>query len=80
MSLLRCMFLTNFLPLGNSGIVHPGHLPQKGRASLVAQWLGLHAASAGDLGSIPDQGSGSCMLQLKISHTTAKTQHSQINK
>ena len=80
MHFLRCMFLTDFLPLGNRGIIHPGHLPKKRRASLVAQWLGLHTASAGDLGSIPDQGSGSHKLQLKTSHTTAKTQHSQINQ
>ena len=31
------------------------------RASLVAQWLRLHAPSAGGLGSVPDQGTRSHM-------------------
>ncbi|TEA38540.1 hypothetical protein DBR06_SOUSAS110452, partial [Sousa chinensis] len=35
--------------------------------SLVVQWLGLHAPSAGSLGSIPVQGARSHMLQLKDS-------------
>ena len=44
--------------------------------SLVVQWLKLCAPNAGDLGSIPGQGSH--MLQLKILHDT--TWCSQINK
>ena len=54
--------------------------------SLVVQWLRLHAANAGGLGSIPGQGTRSHMLQLrvhmpqlKIPHTTTKTWHSQIS-
>ena len=61
--------------------------------SLVVQWLRLHAANAGGLGSIPGQGTRSHMLQLrvhmpqlKIPHAamktknpTTKTLHSQIN-
>ena len=47
--------------------------------SLVIQWLGLHTPNAGGLGSIPGQRTRSHMLQLKISHTATKTQHSQIN-
>lgn len=47
MSFLGCMFLTDFLPLGDSGLIYPGHLPKKGGASLVAQWLGLYAACRG---------------------------------
>ena len=39
-----------------------------------------HTPNAGGLGSIPSQGTRSHMLQLKISHATAKIQHSQINK
>ena len=35
-------------------------------ASLVVQWLRLHAPNAGGLDSIPGQGTGSYMLQLKI--------------
>ena len=55
--------------------------------SLVVQRLRLQAPNAGSLGSIPGQGTGAhvpqlrvCMLQLKILHTSTKTQHSQINK
>ena len=33
--------------------------------SLVVQWLRLHAPNAGGLGSIPGQGTGSHMPQLK---------------
>ena len=61
---------------------------------LVVQWLSLHAANAGGLGSIPGQGTRSRMLQLrahmlqlrahmpqlKIRHAATKTLHSQINK
>ena len=36
--------------------------------SLVVQWLRLHAANAGGLGSIPGQGTRSHMLQLRV-HT-----------
>ena len=49
----------------------------------MIQWLRLHAAKAGGLGLIPDQGSRSHILQLKkkkkILHATTKTQFSQIN-
>ena len=48
--------------------------------SLAVQWLRLHAPNAEGLGSILGQRTGSYMLQLKILHTAAKTQHSQINK
>ncbi|TEA23250.1 hypothetical protein DBR06_SOUSAS5510065, partial [Sousa chinensis] len=34
--------------------------------SLVVQWLGLHAPNAGGWGSIPGQGNGSHMPQLKV--------------
>ena len=47
--------------------------------SLVAQGLRLLAPNAGVLGSIPDQGTRSHMLQLKLLHATTKTQDSQIN-
>ena len=47
---------------------------------LVIQWLGLHAPSAGNPGSILGQGTRSHMLQLKISHATTKAQNSQISK
>ena len=48
--------------------------------SLVVQWLKLHTPNAGDLGSIPGQGtildptccSQDCMLQLKIPHVATK--------
>ena len=33
--------------------------------SLVVQWLRLHAPNAGGMGSIPHQGTGSHMSQLK---------------
>ena len=39
---------------------------------LVVQWLRLHAPSAGDSGSVPDWGTRSHMLQLKISHGATK--------
>ncbi|TEA35790.1 hypothetical protein DBR06_SOUSAS1110153, partial [Sousa chinensis] len=34
-------------------------------ASLVVQWLRLHAPNAGGPGSIPGQGTRSCMPQLR---------------
>ena len=34
--------------------------------SLVVQWLRLHALNAGGLSSIPDQGTRSRMLQLRV--------------
>ena len=40
------------------------HIP---RTSHVVQWLRLHPPSVGALGSIPDQGTRSCMLQLRPS-------------
>ncbi|TEA31623.1 hypothetical protein DBR06_SOUSAS7710062, partial [Sousa chinensis] len=40
--------------------------------SLVVQWLRLCAPNAGGPGSIPSQGTRSCMPQLKIPHTTTK--------
>ena len=48
--------------------------PPKGKnkedtgTSLVVQWLRLHIYNAGDLGSIPGQGTGSHMPQLRV-HT-----------
>ena len=54
---------------------------------VVVQWLRLCAPNAGGHGLIPGQGTGShalqlqvCMLQLKITHTAAKTKCSQANK
>ena len=35
------------------------------QTSLVVQWLRLHAPNAGGLGSIPSQGTRSCMLQIR---------------
>ena len=40
---------------------------------LVVQWLRLCAPNAGGPGSIPGQGTGSHMTQLKIQHATTKT-------
>ena len=54
--------------------------------SLVVHWLRLCTPNAGDLGSIPGQGTRSHMPQLKILRpvtkipcAAAKTQHSQRN-
>ena len=56
--------------------------------ALVVQWLRLHIPNGGDPGSIPGQGTGSHMLQLKIphaakrlkvSHAKTRAQHSQMN-
>ena len=49
--------------------------------SLVVQWLRLHTPNTGGLGSIPGQGIGPNMPQLrwKTPQATAKTQHSQTN-
>ena len=47
---------------------------------LAVQWLRLHTPNAGCPGSIPGKGAISHMSQLKIPHTTNKTQTSQINK
>ena len=43
------------------------------RTRLVVQWLRLLAPTAGDLGSIPGQGTRSPTPQLQISHATTKT-------
>ena len=48
--------------------------------SLVVQGLRLHIPNAGGLDSIPGQGTGSHMPQLKIPPAAMETQHSQINK
>ena len=53
---------------------------KRGGASLVVQWLRLCAPNAGGPGSIPGQGTRSCMPQLKIPSAATKTQCSQINK
>ena len=42
--------------------------------SLVVQWLRLHAAYTGGLGSIPGQGTRSHMLQLRVSAATVRSQ------
>ena len=54
--------------------------------SLAVWWLRLYTPNAGDLGSIPNQGTIShmlqlrvCMPQLKILSAKTKTRHSQIN-
>ena len=51
------------------------------RTSLVVQWLMLHAPNARCPGSIPGQGTRSCMPQwrLRILCAANKTWHSQIN-
>ena len=46
--------------------------------SLVVQWLRLHILNARDLGSVPGQGTTSCLLQLKILHAAIKTQYRQM--
>ena len=55
-------------------------------ASLVVQWLRLQAPGAGDLGSVPGQGTRTHMPQLsipkpqlKIPRTATETPHSQMN-
>ena len=40
----------------------------------------VHTSHEGGMGSIPDQGARSCMLQLKVSHATAKTKDPECNK
>ena len=54
---------------------------------LVTQWLRLHIRNAGDPASIPDQGTGSHVpqlrvhtRQLKILHAATNTRCGQINK
>ena len=63
-----------------------GEFPVNG-TSLVVQWLRFCPPSARGLGLIPDQGTRSHRLrlrvqlpQLKILHAPTKTWHSQINK
>ena len=46
--------------------------------SLMVEWVRLWAPNAGDLGSIPGQGTRFRMQQLKIPNATTKTQHCQI--
>ena len=45
-----------------------------GGTALVARGLRLHAPNAGDLGSLPGQGTRSHKLQLKTLHATTKTE------
>ena len=47
-------------------------IDRKFRTSLVVQWLGLHAPSAGDPGSIPGQGTRSHRPQLKSLYAASK--------
>ena len=42
--------------------------------SLLVQWLRLCTPNAGDLGSIPGQGTRSHMAQLKTPHAASKTE------
>ena len=51
----------------------------KRRTSLVVQWLRLCTPNAGRLGSLPGQGPGSHMPQLKIPSVSTKSQHIQRN-
>ena len=51
-------------PLRDGGYDLPSQKGLPG-TSLVGQWLRLHAPSAGAPGSIPGQGTKSCMLQLR---------------
>ena len=46
----------------------------------MVQWLRFRAPNVAELGSIPGQGTGFHMPQLKITCAATKTQHSQINK
>ena len=57
-------------------------LSQRDLPSQVVQYLSIHTPNAGGQSSIPGQGTRSCKMQqrLKISHTSSKTQQSQINK
>ena len=48
--------------------------------SLVVWWLRLHAVSAEGPGSIPGQGTRSCIPQLRVPHAETKTWHSHLNK
>ena len=47
--------------------------------SLMVQWLKLHALNARALRSIPDKGTRSHILQVKIPYVATKTWHSQRN-
>ena len=50
------------------------YLSEHAGTFLVVQWLRLHDPNAAGRGSIPGQGTRSCM------HAATKTQRSQINK
>ena len=41
----------------------------------MVQWLRLSTPNTGGSGSIPGQGTRSCMLQLKILHAARKISH-----
>ena len=70
--------------LENTVVVVSPHLPHNRRGLirtiLVVQWLRFCTPSAGDPGSVPNQGIRSHMLPLKILHATRKTRSSQINR
>ena len=55
-------------------------LGRGGGASLVVQRLGLHAPKIGGLGLIPDQGTPSCMLQLRVNMLQLRLGTAKINK
>ena len=46
---------------------------------MVVQWLRLHTPNAGDPGSIPNQGTRSHMLQLKILNATKTLSNKQMS-
>ena len=73
---------TNLFPRNGDTSLNPRTilLEPNPRTTLVVQWLRLCAPNAGDLSSIPGQGTRSHMPQLKIPCATIKTWCSQINK
>ena len=61
-----CLFVSSF-QFGVNFLKVQGNVWRESlRASLVVQWLRLQSLQAGDLGSIPGQGTRSHMLQLRL--------------
>ena len=53
---------------------------KQGLGTFLVVQLRLHAPNTRDLGLIPDPGTRSHMLQLRILHAATKTWYSQMNK
>ena len=69
----------HFFSLNSPLIIISMHLEVKKQTVLVVQWLRVCSPSAGDPDSLPGQGTGSHMPQLRVLCAPTNTWCSQIN-